>query len=356
MIDTSEATDSCQFSSDPFWAAQQQVVLFDHSDWGQLCLTSTGSEGLEYLHNQTTQTLKTLAVGEGRLTCVITPTAHVIELVTVYQTELGSWLITSPAGRHLTGQSLGRFLGFLPECQLQDHTDSRSLLRLVGPNSHALLQPWWDQGDLSQLPPFHHLSLRIEDIPVDLIADSSLGLPGYSLGFAREYRESIVSTLVNRGALPGSAQVWQQLRIVQGRPIADHELKSPYNPLESGLWSTVSLTKGCYVGQEVLAKQVTYQRIRQRLWGIRWEEAVPVQSVIHPTPKDTPKDRMSSEDKIGSEDSDKMGIVTSVIETPIGIRSLGYIRTKANLEVDQKVYVGSVAGQVYLPPFLTYPY
>lgn len=332
MIDISEAADLFP-SPDPFWAAQRQVVLFDHADWGHLCLT--GSEGLGYLHNQTTQDLKTLVPGKGALTCVITPTAHIVELLTLYQTETGSWLMTSPARRHLTLQTLGRFLAFLPGCQLQDQTESRSLLRLIGPDSRALLHSWIELPDLQ---PFDHLAVQIGDIPVDLIADSSLGLPGYSLGFAREYREHLVSTLVNTGAISGSPQVWEQLRILQGRPMADHELKDPYNPLEAGLWSAISLNKGCYIGQEVLAKQVTYQRIRHRLWGIAWEDKVPVGSEIYQTPED------------------KIGILTSVAETPVGIRSLGYIRTKVNVEVDQKVYIGSVAGQVYLPPFLTYPY
>lgn len=44
------------------------------------------------------------------------------------------------------------------------------------------------------------------------------------------------------------------LRILRGRPYPDRELTPEVTPLEAGLWHTVSFTKGCYLGQETIAK------------------------------------------------------------------------------------------------------
>lgn len=46
----------------------------------------------------------------------------------------------------------------------------------------------------------------------------------------------------------------QTLRVLQGRPYPDQELTLEVTPLEAGLWHTVSFTKGCYLGQETIAK------------------------------------------------------------------------------------------------------
>jgi folate-binding protein YgfZ len=47
---------------------------------------------------------------------------------------------------------------------------------------------------------------------------------------------------------------WERARITQGRPAAGAELTEDYNPYEAGLCHAVSLDKGCYIGQETLAK------------------------------------------------------------------------------------------------------
>lgn len=55
-------------------------------------------------------------------------------------------------------------------------------------------------------------------------------------------------------AVPLGDRVWEQLRIQQGRPAPDQELTEDYNPLEAGLWQTISFEKGCYIGQETIAR------------------------------------------------------------------------------------------------------
>jgi folate-binding protein YgfZ len=60
---------------------------------------------------------------------------------------------------------------------------------------------------------------------------------------------------------------WDALRILQGRPYPDKELTLEITPLEAGLWHTVDFAKGCYLGQETLAKVANNKGERQKLYG-----------------------------------------------------------------------------------------
>ena len=57
-----------------------------------------------------------------------------------------------------------------------------------------------------------------------------------------------------QGAIPMGTEAWDEARILSGVPACGAELTEAYNPLEAGLYHTVSLAKGCYLGQETIAK------------------------------------------------------------------------------------------------------
>ncbi len=129
-------------------------------------------------------------------------------------------------------------------------------------------------------------------------------------------------------------RVWEQLRIEQGRPIPDRELTEDYNPLEAGLWQTISFSKGCYIGQETIARLNTYKGVKQQLWGIRLQAPVESGTVV----------------MLGDE---KVGKLTSFTQTNQGSFGLAYIRTKAG-GVGLKVQVGEVDGEIVDVPFLSH--
>jgi folate-binding protein YgfZ len=133
-----------------------------------------------------------------------------------------------------------------------------------------------------------------------------------------------------------SDRAWEMLRILQGRPATDSELTDDYNPLEVGLWQTVSFSKGCYIGQETIARLNTYKGVKQYLWGIRLSAAAEPGTVI----------------TIGEE---KVGKLTSYTTTPDGHFGLGYIRSKAG-GVGLKVQVGETEGEIIAIPFVSHEY
>jgi hypothetical protein len=133
-----------------------------------------------------------------------------------------------------------------------------------------------------------------------------------------------------------SDRAWDVLRILQGRPAPDAELTDDYNPLEVGLWQTISFTKGCYIGQETIARLNTYKGVKQYLWGIKLNDYAEVGSAI------AIKD-------------EKVGKLTSFTETADGYFGLGYIRTKAG-GIGLKVQVGETEGEIVEIPFVSHEY
>ncbi len=307
--------------------------IFDHSHWGRLVLSGAG--GLEYLNNQSTNELSHLEIGQGCRTVFVTATAQILDLTTVLRTESEIWLLTSPSRRQRLREILMRTLIFVRGAKLVDRTEETVLLRLVGSQSHAALS----QLGLSipaDLPAHQHLTLELNGSPIRVIGGNDLGLPGFMVVGTQDQAESLRQALAETDLVWGDEQIWEQLSLLQGRPEADRELTEAYNPLEAGLWSAISLSKGCYIGQEVLAKQVTYGRIRQTLWGVQLPEAV----------------EPGTEVQI---DGDKAGVLTRAGWTEEGYVGLAYIRAKFSPQIGQSVQIGGISGTLVQRPYLSYP-
>ena len=71
------------------------------------------------------------------------------------------------------------------------------------------------------------------------------------------------------------AAAWEAARVLDGRPMAGKELTEQHLPLEAGLYHAVSLNKGCYMGQETLAKVHKLNAVKQQLHGLLLDADVP---------------------------------------------------------------------------------
>jgi folate-binding protein YgfZ len=65
-------------------------------------------------------------------------------------------------------------------------------------------------------------------------------------------------------------EAYDIFRIEQGIPIAPNEINDDYNPLEAGLIDLIDFKKGCYIGQEVIARLDTYDKVQKKLVGIKF--------------------------------------------------------------------------------------
>ncbi|MGG6297577.1 YgfZ/GcvT domain-containing protein [Leptolyngbya sp. AN02str] len=315
-------------------AAQRGVAVYDASHWGRILVSD--SDRLRFLHNQSTNAFEQRQPGEGCDTVFVTPTARTIDLTTAYILEDAVLLLVSPDKDKDLIKWMDRFIFFADKVKLENQTPTTTTFRLIGPESEALvnrlgIDPLKDQ------PYGTHQLVSLNGIEVRIAVGSGLAIAGYTLITQIEHAATVWKSLASLGAVPLGEQAWNQLRVIQGRPVPGQELTEDYNPLEAGLWSTISFQKGCYIGQETIARLQTYRGVKQQLWGIQLPTIVEPGSVI-----------TSGEDKIGK--------LTSCVAVSEGYVGLAYIRTKAIELAQTQVEVEGVAGSLVALPFVSHEY
>lgn len=316
-----------------YTAAQTGVAVCDRSHWGRIRVSD--SDRLRFLHNQTTNQIQPLQPGQGCDTIFVTSTGRTIDLVTAYAEADSILLLTSPEQAQSLMEWMDRYIFFADKVKLVDETDTTVAFTLIGPQSAELLA----QLGIQELPlelPGSHQRVTLADIEVQIAVGSGLAAPGFTLIAATEAGAALWSVLTATGAIPLGDRLWQTLRVEQGRPLPGAELTDDYNPLEAALWQAVSFDKGCYIGQETIARLQTYQGVKQQLWGLRLSE------------------RVEPGTPIFVEDN-KVGVVTSCVDNAPGAIALGYIRTKAGGQ-GLKVTIGDRPAAVVNIPFASRGY
>ena len=314
-------------------AAQSGVALCDRSHWGRIRVSD--SDRVRFLHNQTTNQIQQLQPGQGCDTVFVTSTGRTIDLVTAYVDADSVLLLASPGQAEPLMQWMDRYIFFADKVKLTDETTTTVAFTLVGPESLSLLTQL-GLPDLAAAPDGSHQVATIAGVELQVAKGSGLALPGFTLMANADAGDALWSALTAAGAVPLGDRSWQTLRVEQGRPLPGTELTDDYNPLEAALWQAVSFDKGCYIGQETIARLQTYQGVKQQLWGLRLSAAVEPNTPI-------------------LVDGNKVGVVTSCLPTTDGAIALGYIRTKAG-GLGLQVMVGDQSATVVDLPFASRGY
>ena len=314
-------------------AATEGAALWDGSHWGLIQLR--GEDSSRFLHNQTTNNINALQPGQNCETVFVTSTGRTIDIATVFINEEDINVIVSPQRHQYLLQWMDRFLFPMDKVEIKDLSSEFSLFCLIGPQSSIYLEKIGVEP--SQIPsPGSHCLIDYADQKFYLADGNNLSLTGYTLMVPNAIAAQLWSELVEAGAFPLGDRVWQQLRIQQGRPFSDYEMTEDYNPLEAGLWSMVSFDKGCYIGQETIARLNTYKGVKQRLWSIELNGLVQTPAPI-------------------THDQEKIGMLTSCRKIQDKVMGLGYIRTKAGGE-GLSVTINNTEGNVIAAPFLSHDY
>lgn len=311
----------------------QKVRLCDRRDWGLLKLA--GADRLRFLHNQSTNNINILQPGQGCDTVLVNSTGRTLDLVTVYVLENELLLLVSPQRRDFLMQWLDRFIFPFDQVTLTDVSAQYSILTLIGSESDNLLAKLGFDSVIN-LPENSHITVNFDATKLLITVGNGLKITGYNLILPIDKSPDLCYKLNQFGVEAIDNNDWEKLRILQGRPAVNQELTEDYNPLEAGLWDCISFQKGCYIGQETIARLNTYQGVKTRLWGLKLTDTV-------------------TEGETITLNGDKVGILTSFTSTENGYFGLGYIKTKAGGEGLQ-IEVGNVKGEVMAVPFLKHEY
>ena len=300
-------TEDNQTSNAELTAARTGIALYDRTHWGRIEVSD--ADRLNFLHNQSTNDFKSRKPGEGCDTVFVTSTARTIDLATAYILDDSVLLLVSPGMTEKIISFLDRYIFFADKVKLADVTNTTIAFSLLGEQSHTALEKL-GANDLIHQPYGSHQVVAISGEPVRIAVGSGLASPGYTLIADAAHKDALQTALLETGAVTICDRTWEILRIEQGRPVPSAELTDDYNPLEAGLWHTISFNKGCYIGQETIARLDTYKGVKQQLWGVKLAQPTEPGAIV----------------KLGEE---KIGILTSAIATDSGTIGLAYIRTKS---------------------------
>ena len=233
---------------------RESAGLIDRSDRGKLLLT--GAEAAEYLQGQVTNDVESLAPGEGCYATLLTHKGKVIADMRILRADNESLLLdTEPHAlpalrRNVDMYSIGR------DVQLRDETAARAILSLVGPAARTPLDAEPPEREHAWVEGEHGLYVTT-DLGVDVIC-------------AAEDAEAVKTAL---GIEPVGLDAAECVRIESGRPRHGPDFDSDTIPQEAGLNErAVSFTKGCYVGQETVARLHYKGKPNRHLRGLRLSE------------------------------------------------------------------------------------
>ncbi|NNJ09208.1 folate-binding protein YgfZ [Chloroflexales bacterium ZM16-3] len=321
-----------QASLAAYEAAHKGAVVYDAGAHGRICMRDRDAAAL--LHRLSTNQIEKLTPGQGIRTALTTPIGRIIDLLTVYRTEDGLLLATSPGNGPAIIRYLRKNIFFNDKVKLEDASTSLAQLLVYGPRAVELLANMGLPSD--GLPPYGVASAQWRTWSLYVARCLPLGGGGLALYAPPDAVGDLVAALTSGGAAMLDQDTFDVLRVEAGQAAFGHELSQEYIPLETGLWDAISFNKGCYVGQEIIARMESRGRLAKQLRGLRLPDGLP--------------DGLALPVKLFADDKEA-GDLTSVVESPRhGLIGLAYVRS-AHAELGTSLYVGGVAAEVVGLPF-----
>lgn len=245
-------------------AVRECAGVFDRGDRGKV--RAEGADRLRFLHGMVTNTVESLAENQGNYSAVTSARGQTLLDVWVHRLENGIWMETEAGLAAKLIETLNRYL-IADDVALSDESDAWTIFGVQGPEAHEVIGQIVDR--VSPDLPEHHTVVRdFEGVPIWVAARSFTGEPGCDLRIARERADSLRRALVSAGGTPIGQRVAKILRVEAGIPRYGAEIDESVAPLEAGLYGAVDFDKGCYIGQEVIAKMHFRGRPRRYLTGL----------------------------------------------------------------------------------------
>jgi tRNA-modifying protein YgfZ len=255
---------SLTVSDSGYHAATEACALVDRSERGKLALT--GTEAKAFLQGQVSNDVESLTPGTGCYAAFLTPKGKMLGDVRVLDADDEILLDTERVALQDLFNMVRRFsVGYAVE--LHKRTVERGLVSLLGPEAEAVAAI----GNLDAAEDSHAV-IEIDGIMVRAIR-TDLGI---DLLCNAEDTEALTAALVGRGAEPVSEAVADCVRVEHGRPRYGVDLDDSVIPQEADLNDrAVSFTKGCYVGQETVARLFYRGKPNRQLRGLKLSAQAP---------------------------------------------------------------------------------
>jgi len=316
-------------------ATRRAVGLFDRVDRGLVIVR--GSERVRWLDGMVTGDVAALRPGpecSGRYAALLTPKGAIVADLFIFVREDEIWLELSAHVVPAVIERLERYI-IADDVELLDGCGHYGELALEGPAASTVLEAASGASPSLQPNALGLVSLADHEIPVAAISES--GEPGFRLFVPAAARADVLAALDAAGSTAGMMHAepaaGEILRIEAGLPRLASELDDML-PDEARLEHAISRDKGCYVGQEIVARVHTRGQVNHLLVGIRFEGDDPPATL----------GKLETDDRA-------VGDLTSACRSPeFGPIGLGFVRRKFSAP-GQRLTIGGQAATVVALPF-----
>ncbi len=295
-------------------AVRTKTALFDFSSRGKILIK--GNDRVKFLQGLATNDINLLSEGKGLYTILPSVKGKIASEAVVYFFPGTLFLTVHPELTEKTVQMLNRYkIG--SDAKIEDVTGQFAFFSIQGPKSDPLLRELFQISfsslqTITQLLPDSYLSTHISGLDIKVIHNNWSGETGFDLlvpaGDGATFREFILNKGKEYGLTPAGEEVYETIRVEAGVPLYGKELSEDILPQEAGLEArAISYTKGCFIGQETIARLHYLGHTNRSLVGLL-VPSLPEPPVQNDIP--VKNDKIISEEKI-------LGMVTSALFSPL---------------------------------------
>ncbi len=297
------------------------------------CLHLTGPDRAAFIQRQTTNDVRLLTPTRAVTTVLTSSAARVLDVLQLLAEGETMHILPLPGRAATTHAFLRRRIFFNDDVTLTDASAEYFQIDVEGSGAADLLRTC----KIAEPPALNGVVTgSLEAARVRIFGQPGLHGLGYRVLAAASDQAALTHTLAQAGCPTLTAAEYDLLRIEAGLPGPARELTEAHTPLEINLQVAISTDKGCYTGQEIIARQINYDKITRSMVGLRLEAPIHAGA------------RVSAGGK-------SAGTVTSAVESPrYGPIALAVLKRPNNLAGTKVVVVDNevnIRGEVIELPF-----
>lgn len=241
--------------SDGYQALSRGAVLFDRTD--RMRMRVTGAKASELVNGMVTSDVASLAPGRGQYSAALSAKGKVIADPRIFAVDDGLLVDVDLAASRGWREMVAKYIN--PRVAPYTDVSADTCDFAIAGNSAATTLSsvlGIDAAALKALDPFSHLSAPFESTELIVVKTPEISAECYDLIFPRTLTESLRAGIMEAGAVGAAADLWTILRIEAGRPEWGADMDDTTLPQEAllDMLGAISFTKGCYIGQEVVAR------------------------------------------------------------------------------------------------------
>ena len=267
-------------------------------------IQAEGQEVLDLIHRLSTNGWLNLQAQMGKQTILTNEKGRIIDVITVINRIDHTLILTSPGNEQQVISWLKKYI-IMENIRFTIMTNDVEMVTIHGPESLDFVSQFIG-GDLLTLP----MHSAISKSNTNRFAIRSMPIHELQFLIIDQKDNGLLDYFSSQKDIPElNSNDWNRERILAGQGIFPHEWSDSYNPLEAGLLHLIDFKKGCYIGQEVIARLDSYNKVNKRLMGISSQSHFEEHDLIYV-------------------DDEQIGVITSIFSLEDMTIALGYVRSE----------------------------